>query len=214
MTAHLDHLVVVDPSLEAGARFVQRSLGFAPGPGRTHPHMGTHNLLLSLGSATYLEIVAIDPQAAAISRPRWFGLDGMGPDAAPRLAGWVANTDDIHAAASPELGEVETMEREGLTWQMTTTADGSLPFAGAAPLLIQRATGFHPASRLPDQGLRLRRLVVRHPQLQPVAQTVARIGLVDAQRLTLEQGPVCALRAEIDTPLGLRTLGEDGSTWP
>jgi hypothetical protein len=170
--------------------------------------MGTHNLLLSLGAAIYLEVVAIDPQADPISRPRWFGLDSLAAQPKARLAAWVADTDDIHLDASPELGVVERMEREGLTWQMSMTPDGSAPLSGAAPLLIQRATNFHPAARLPDVGLRLRRLRIRHPQPEQVAQLLARLELPDTPSITLEQAACPALYAELETPLGVRMLGE------
>jgi Glyoxalase-like domain len=208
MPAHLDHIVVVAHSLAAGAEFVERSLGLRPGPGRKHQNMGTHNLLLSLGASVYLEVVAVDPEAASMSRPRWFGLDHLATEPAARLAAWVANTDDIQAHASTELGVVEKMEREGLTWKMSTTSDGNPPLSGAAPLLIQRATNFHPASRLPDLGLRLRRLRIRHPYPDQIAQVLARIELADAPNVTLEQGTDCALCAEIETPFGVRALGE------
>lgn len=217
MTARIDHIVVVAPSLEAGADLVHRSLGHSPGPGRKHPHMGTHNLLLSLGNTTYLEVVAIDPEAGATSRSRWFGLDDLESNAQPSLAAWVAETDDIRSAASPELGEVERMERNGLTWHMTTTPTGRLPLAGGAPLLIQRTAGPHPASRLPDLGLRLRRLRVRHPDPGRLNQLAGNIGLHEEERFTLEEWPVCMLLAEIETPLVLRTLGkvctDPGQVW-
>lgn len=170
--------------------------------------MGTHNLLLSLGPTVYLEVVAIDPDAPPVARPRWFGLDDVPPQSAARLAAWVANTDDIQAHASPALGVVEQMEREGLTWQMTSTANGHSPLSGAAPLLIQRATHFHPASRLADVGLRLRCLHIQHPRPGKVAQVLAHMALADAPRVALTAGAVCFLAAEIETPAGVRWLGE------
>jgi hypothetical protein len=170
--------------------------------------MGTYNLLLSLGDSVYLEVVAIDPQAAPISRPRWFGLDSISAEPRARLAAWVANTDDIHLDASPELGTVEKMERAGLTWQMSMTSDGHAPLSGAAPLLIQRATNFHPASRLPDLGLRLRRLQIGHPHPEQVARVLARLKLPDTPSITLERAAAFGLCAEIETPVGVRVLGE------
>ncbi len=208
MAFRLDHIVVVAPSLSTGAAFVERSLGVPPGPGRKHPHMGTHNVLMSLGPTVYLEVVAIDPDAPPVSRPRWFGLDDVLASSAARLAAWVANTDDIHAHASPALGVVEQMERDGLTWQMTSTADGHPPLSGAAPLLIQRASSFHPASRLADVGLRLRCLHIQHPHPGEVAQVLAHMALADAPRVALTEGAVCALAAEIQTPAGVRWLGK------
>lgn len=208
MPSHLDHLVVVAPSLTAGAALVEQLLGVPPGPGRKHPHMGTHNLLLSLGPTVYLEVVAVDPDAPSVAWPRWFGLDDVAAPSGARLAAWVANTDDIHAHAGPAHGVVEQMARDGLTWQMTSTADGRPPLSGAAPLLIQRATHFHPASRLADVGLRLRCLHIQHPRPGDVAQVLAHMTLADSPHVVLTQGAVCALAAEIETPTGVRWLGE------
>lgn len=208
MPAQIDHIVVVAPSLFTGAALVEQSLGVPPGPGRKHPHMGTHNLLLSLGPSVYLEVVAIDPDAPPVARPRWFGLDDVPAQFAARLAAWVANTDDIHTHTSPDFGVVEQMEREGLTWQMTSTADGNPPLSGAAPLLIQRATNFHPASRLPDVGLRLRCIHIQHPRPGDVAKVLTYMALADAPHVVLTEGAVCKLAAEIETPAGVRWLGE------
>lgn len=208
MPTHLDHLVVVAPSLALGAQFVEHSLGVRPGPGRQHPHMGTHNLLLSLGPSVYLEVAAIDPDAPPVARPRWFGLDRMAPGSPPRLAAWVANTHNIQAHTTPELGVVEHMARNGQTWQVSITPDGSAPLSGAAPLLIQRASPIHPASRLPDLGLRLRRLRIRHPCPDVVARLFVHIELAQDSCVTLEQAAVWALSAEIETPSGLRLLGD------
>ena len=54
MVARLDHITVVAPTLESGARYVEAALGVAPGAGRKHPGMSTHNLLLALGRDVYL----------------------------------------------------------------------------------------------------------------------------------------------------------------
>ena len=88
MPTCLDHITVVAPSLDVGSRFVHQALGIEPGPGRTHPGMGTHNRLLALGEFVYLEVIAPDPDAPPVSRPRWFGLDQVTPATLPRLAAW------------------------------------------------------------------------------------------------------------------------------
>lgn len=210
MPAFLDHLTVTAHSLEAGSRFVREALGVDPGPGRTHPGMGTHNRLLRLGAQVYLEVIAPDPDAPRPHRPRWFDLDRVSPASAPRLATWVARTEDIAGAAVAELGAVETMRREAHTWQMTVTDDGGLPLSGAGPALIQRAPGADPAGALADVGLQLRRLRIHHPQPEQVRALLARIGLAAQPKVAVVQGEVCALVAEIDTPSGLKQLG----SWP
>ena len=88
--------------------------------------MATHNRLLRLGDTVYLEVIAPDLDAPPISRPRWFGLDHLASTTPPRLATWVARTDDIVGVAVPELGQVETMRRAAPAWQMTLTTDGAL----------------------------------------------------------------------------------------
>src|SRR4051794_29994915 len=72
-TARLDHLVVVAPTLGAGAASVRSALGADPRPGGWHDRMGTHNVLLRLGPDVYLEVIAIDPAARPPGRVRWFG---------------------------------------------------------------------------------------------------------------------------------------------
>ena len=143
----LDHLVVVAPTLDAGAAWVRSALGADTRPGGRHDRMGTHNLLLRLGPDNYLEVIAVDPAAPPPGRPRWFGLDDLAPDTAPRLAAWVARADDLDAAvaASPEpLGPVEPMTRGDLSWRLTIPPDGSVPLGGARPLLIRWAARTRP----------------------------------------------------------------------
>lgn len=208
MTARLDHMSVVAPTLEIGAAYVEAALGMRPGAGRVHPGMATHNLLLALGPAFYLEVIAPDPQAAPVLRPRWFGLDRLLPSSPPRLAAWVARTDDIAGTTVAELGEVETMRRESHVWRMTLRPDGSLPLDGAAPLLIQRASNVSPAAALPQSGLILRRLRIRHPAPARVLALFAAIDLEPHPTVAVEQGSVCSLVAEIETPCGPRQLGQ------
>ena len=207
MAARLDHITVVAPSLSAGSAYVEAALGVPPGAGRKHPGMATHNLLLALGSSFYLEVISPDPEAAPVTRPRWFGLDHILEGTTPRLAAWVANTDDIAGTAVPELGNVETMRRETHTWEMTVKTDGSVPLDGAAPLLIQRSSSVHPAAALPQLGLQLQKLRIRHPAPDQVIALLAKIGLTSQPEITVMQGNECSLVAEIQTPSGLRELG-------
>ena len=207
----IDHITVTAPTLERGAEFVFSSLGIRPQPGGTHPRMGTHNLLLRLGENVFLEVIAIDPHAPRPTRPRWFALDERPVDAEPCLAMWVARTDDIEtaSAAIPEdLGAIETMTRGALQWTITIPADGSLPFGGIGPALIEWDTSVHPAAGMQDQGCRLRRLEIFHPEPERVARLLGQMGLpenIDALALPVGARPY--LVAEIDTPSGRRSIG-------
>lgn len=204
---HIDHITVTAPTLESGVAFVEAKLGASPLPGGKHPRMGTHNRLLKLGDTLFLEVIAPDPEAVAPQRPRWFELDAMTPDTPPRLAMWVARTVDIRAnhAASPEpLGEIEPMSRGALDWQITIPADGSLPFDGCAPALIQWQAHPHPASGMPDSGCTLAHLELFHPESERLSRLLARIGFEGKASVIRADKP--SLRAHVQTPRGMRLL--------
>ncbi|MGH8810040.1 MAG: VOC family protein, partial [Noviherbaspirillum sp.] len=75
-------------------------LGVSPQTGGEHPRMGTHNLLLRLGEALFLELISPNPSAPAPTRPRWFALDTLGRQSPPRLSTWVVRSADIQAASA------------------------------------------------------------------------------------------------------------------
>ena len=200
-----DHLVVCAATLEEGAAAVAAALGVALEPGGQHPVMGTHNRLLSLGPGEYLEVIAIDPDAAPPGRPRWFDLDRFA--GAPRLTTWVARCDDLAAevARSPEgTGAVHDLARGDYRWRMAIPGDGRLPFGGAFPGLIAWQGALHPADRLPDRGCRLRRLTLFHPRADDLRRALA--GRLHDSRIAVEKAPAECLCAEIDTPAGPRVL--------
>ena len=116
---------------------------YVPNQAVSTQEWGTHNLLLRLGDATFLEAISINPLAPKPSRPRWFELDQLdqlATDGEPRLACWIARTDDIQISLSQpteHLGEPEPMSRGSLDWHISIPQDGSLPLGGTAPVLIQ-----------------------------------------------------------------------------
>ncbi len=206
----LDHITVTAFSLEAGAAFVAETLGVAPQTGGEHPRMATHNLLLRLGDTLFLEVIAPNPAVPAPPRPRWFGLDGLGPQSPPRLSTWVVRTSDIRAtavAASEPLGNIEPMSRGALDWLITIPADGSVPLDGAAPALIEWNTDRHPAGKLEDKGLSLAKLEIHHQDPGRLARLLSSLAL-DAPVSVLPAAPDTPARlvAHIDTPRGLRVL--------
>lgn len=206
----IDHITVTAPTLEAGAAFVRDRLGVAPQTGGEHPRMGTHNRLLRLGDALFLEVIAANPAAPPPARPRWFALDTLAPQSPPTLATWVVRTADIaatHAAASEALGSIEPMSRGALDWLITIPADGSLPLGGAGPALIEWHTEAHPASGLKEHGLSLARLEIFHPDPERVSRLLASLELAAAVAVSAAPaGSPARLVAHIETPWGLRQL--------
>ena len=216
MSTELDHLVVVANTLDEGVVWCERTLGITPGPGGQHALMGTHNRLFSIASAefplAYFEIIAIDPDAPAPARQRWFDMD----DAAlqqrvrrdgPQLVHWVARVDDAPAAVATlkargyDRGEVLAASRptpQGLLqWQITVRPDGQRLCEGLLPTLIQWGK-VHPAASMPASAVTLVSWALQHPQAETLTPALQAIGL----GIAVHSGPA-QLRARLQTPRGL-----------
>ena len=217
MSAEVDHLVVAAHSLEQGADWCQRVLGVASRPGGKHRAMGTHNRLLALSSAafprSYLEIIAIDPDAPAPSRPRWFGLDDAALQQrlreAPRLLHFVARSTGLDAtltalaALGLDAGQAVAAERASahglLRWRIAGRADGQLLCGGALPTLIEW-DAMHPSDHLPASPVALQSLGVAG--LAPAVMAALALQGVTA-------GDGNALQAVLQTPAGRVVLRSD-----
>jgi catechol 2,3-dioxygenase-like lactoylglutathione lyase family enzyme len=161
----IDHIAIVCADLETGCREVEARLGLPLRPGGRHAHYGTHNRLLGLGPDIYLEVIAPDPDAPVPPRPRWFSLDH--PPDTPRVGNWLVRVPDLAAAlaeAPQGAGRPVALARDDLRWEIAVPDDGSLPMAGGWPTMLQWYEGLHPARRLPDDGVRLTAIEVRHPE--------------------------------------------------
>lgn len=216
MTAQIDHLVVVADTLEQGAAWCEATLGVAPGPGGRHASMGTHNRLLSIASPAfercYLEIIAIDPTAAPPGRARWFGIDAPELHAAvreaPRLVHAVARTSAVEPLreglmrlgldpGAPLAAHRDTAHGR-LSWRITVRDDGATGCRGALPTLIEWQ-GPHPCDRMAASPVALTGLTL----CGLPAPALERLGL---RGVATAAGPGPALRATLNTPLGVRVL--------
>lgn len=214
VNAQIDHLVVAAASLEQGADWCERVLGVASVPGGKHVGIGTHNRLLSIGSPafarSYLEIIAIDPEAPKPDRPYWFGLDDAALQArlreSPRLMHAVARCDDLDARLAAlarlglDAGRARAAERGALRWRIAVRDDGRLLCGGALPTLIEWGEQ-HPSAQLPASPVTLRTL-----SLGGLPREAA--GLLALPGVDCGAGAP-ALRAVFDTPRGRVTLSSD-----
>jgi hypothetical protein len=206
--ALVDHLVYATVDLDRGIAEVERVLGVRASPGGQHPIWGTRNALVALGSSSYLEIIAPDPDHSSPSEERPFGLEAL---ASSRLVGWAAkgsgltNFRDAAAQHGVELGRVLSGSRKQadgtvLTWKLTdlrcVVADGIVPF------FIDWGKSPHPAL-VASRGATLVGLRAEHPD----ADHVLRLLRVVAVDLKVDVGAAPALIAEIDCPYGRVLLG-------
>jgi hypothetical protein len=213
MSTEVDHLVVAAATLDEGVRWCEATLGLTPAAGGRHDFMGTHNRVLATSSAafprSYLEIIAVDPQAAPLQRLRWFGLDDAQQQArlraeGPRLIHVVVRTHEMETHRwglinkglnpGPLVEGQRDSEHGPLAWRITVRDDGRLLAGGVLPTLI-RWDSAHPADHMPDQGARL--LSLRLDGLPAVARELLRIKGVEAD----PQAPP-RLSAVVATPQG------------
>ncbi|MBZ9713121.1 VOC family protein [Deinococcus multiflagellatus] len=198
MSARLDHLVVAARTLDEGRAWLEGRLRVPMQPGGEHPQFGTHNLLLSLGPDAYLEVIAVNPQAPAPGRPRWFALDTPAMQErlshGPALIHWVAAVP-----ARPVGGDVLALSRGEHRWTLTVPEDGGLPGGGVVPSQIHWETP-PPPTRLPDVGVRLAHLQLGTPD--PDALRGHLRALAFAGEVEVYEAPQPELRAVLHTPRG------------
>jgi hypothetical protein len=203
----IDHVVYGVEDLEAGVEELAERLGVRAAAGGRHLGRGTHNALLGLGGAVYLEVIARDPEQPPAAGPLSFGLDRA---RLPRLVGWAARTADIEERAACarahgyDPGPVHEMSRrrpDGFLLEWRLSRDVPDPPRLVLPFLIDWGESPHPSESVP-QGVRLVELRAEHPDPAAVR---AQLAALDAT-LPVDEGSAPALVATLDTPRGRVTL--------
>lgn len=214
MAIELDHLMWGAPSLDEGMAEAERLFGVAPAPGGVHPGLGTRNALLSLGDATYLEIIAPDPDQDLTGNfgGRLAGLE------APGLITWAAAAGGLsalaQAAARMELtarGPIatrrETPDGTLLQWELLFL--GGHPFPGLVPFFIDWLDTPHPATANPAAG-EFTELIIRTPAAGALNALFSGLDI----GLRAEDGDRVDLEAVIQAPAGevrlAKAPGSDG----
>lgn len=203
----VDHLVYAVADLGQGIAEIERLLGVRAAPGGKHTGRGTHNALLSLGTGTYLELIAPDREQPAPAAARPFGLDKL---TSPRLVTWAIRVSDIEKrveearSAGYDPGAVLSMSRKlpdggELRWRLAVHPE---PVAGGVvPFFIQWDPGKHPSETSPG-GAHLADLQAEHPRPDEVNAMLEAIGA----EITVTQSARPALIATIEGPKGTVVL--------
>ena len=203
LLAAVDHLVYATPDLQLGINRIEALLGVRASPGGQHPGRGTRNALLSLGPGAYLEIIGPDPEQAAPSQPRPFGIDDLKE---PELVTWAAKGKGLEQLARDAarggvmLGEVISGSRrrtDGVMLSWRYTDPRTVVAGGIVPFFIDWGTSPHPAlSAAP--GVSLVALRAEHPDAQRVHTALSRLGI----DLAVQREARAALIAVVDSPRG------------
>lgn len=198
----IDHVRYAAPDLENAVADIEERFGVRAGGGGRHLGQGTHNKLLALGAATYLEIVAPDPEQPEPAGPRPYGVDGVTRGG---MVGWALVCEDIDAALGTsrsrgfDPGEVINGQRVTATgamlrWRLTRNA----LTAGPIPFLISWGETPHPAATAPS-GLTLESLRIEHPDPASLREPLYALG-ADVE-----------VHQALDVALVLRLRGPRGS---
>ena len=175
----IDHLIFAVREMDEGVAEIEALFGVRATGGGQHIGQGTHNTLLALGPATYLEIIAPDPAQPEPSAPRPYGVDGI---VGSGLVGWAVACEDIDVAvdqaraAGFDPGDVidghrRTADGTTLRWRITSNART----AGVIPFLISWGDTPHPAASAAP-GLRLESLCIEHPDPESIARALRILG--------------------------------------
>jgi Glyoxalase-like domain len=202
---NIDHLVWFAPDLAAAEHHFAELMGAAPTFGGVHSGEGTCNSLLSLGDATYLEILACDPAQPASNRTgelRHMASQGIyhwamaGVDLADVIA------RGRRAGAAPgaiDEGGRRLPDGSWLGWRVLGIADH--PYGGLVPFFIDWGESRHPARTAPRGGT-LSGVEIVHPQPDELERFLAVLGLA----FPVSRGARPALRARIDSAAGTVVL--------
>jgi len=178
----LDHIVIAANSLDEGARYVHDRLGVDIPAGGKHPLMGTHNCLMRLGVSSFLEVIAIDPAAEPPRRSRWYSLDDPSLqdrlNESPQLIAWVLRSQNIEhdtLIAGYSAQDILPVSRGTLSWRLTVPSDGSLPWGGAFPHIIQWDDGICPWEQMADKQAGLVQLNISHPDADRMGSVLSRL---------------------------------------
>lgn len=176
----VDHVILGIGDLQRGIEELERLTGVRAVYGGAHPGRGTHNALISLGGAQYLEILAPNPEDRG-STP-WIGELGNLTSLTP--VGWAARSGDLPALQQILKGQgIETGEiRPGARNQPdgTRLAWRTLDLTAPSPLLPffiewDPATA-HPSETTP-KGCRLTGFSLHDPAPEALRKPLQAAGL-------------------------------------
>jgi Glyoxalase-like domain len=204
----IDHVIVAIDSLERGIALLRDATGLTPVFGGAHPGRGTQNALLSLGSGSYLELLAPNPAdeqgqrmvamfaAARRLTPSGWALTARDADSVRALAITRGLPAGVVAAGSRGRPDGSTLRWRTLNpWGWNNAL---LPF-----FIEWHATSPHPSAESP-RGCTLASVTLHSTSADSLRQLFQRMN-VQATVLPAERD---AMSLTLDCPKGPVRLGD------
>ena len=197
-----DHFLLGCSSLEAGIQFMKDKTGIEAVKGGKHPHIGTHNALISLGEKVYLEIIAPDPEAKSLIDSYAF-LKEM---KTPTLFMWAARTDNMgdllkrvqeagYKNSGILPGSRQRADASVLKWRSLSVETG---INSVIPFFIEWDTSSrHPAVDSP-KGCSIISFEIEYPEPEKLKAVFTQLQI----EVPLKQGIKASLQLKINSPKG------------
>lgn len=197
----MDHLMWGAADLATGMAEVERLFGVAPAMGGAHQGLGTHNALLSLGDAAYLEIIAPDPaQSHAGLAARLVELTQSA------LITWAVRSGDLAGLArqaqglglnvrGPTRTARQTPDGAMLTWELLFVSGHE--FGAQVPFFIDWLDTPHPAQTNPRGGESVE-LSLISPQPDELRSLLDRLDV----EVNVVPGAAAGMQAVVSGPSG------------
>ena len=178
MAPKIDHLVLASADLAELTTHFTGTTGISPVAGGAHPAWGTHNALVGLGEAQYLELIAPQPGKTGPWARQFRNFHE------PTLAGWcvrVANlaqiADVAHAygcRTRTMAGSRRTTDGMLLEWELLFLSHPELN--PALPFFINWGDTPHPASTL-ETEITLHSLEIATPGAEELTELLTAINI-------------------------------------
>jgi hypothetical protein len=195
----IDHILIGVADLDRGIEELTKATGVRPVYGGKHPR-GTHNALLSLGGHTYLELIALQPDATSVP-----GMDDLRTLTKPTPIGWAVSATDMSALrrdlqragvamSKPNDGSRITPDGRTLRWQTASP----LNEVEAAPFFIAWAAGTpHPSTTSPA-GCTLASFGIASPDAKGLQSLIQALGI----RVAVMRDRKTSYAVTLDCPKG------------
>lgn len=203
----IDHILIGVPDLDRTLDELAKTLGVRPVYGGKHPG-GTHNALLSLGTRTYLEFIALQPGVAGanigmgelvgLTKPVPIGW-AVGAPSVTSLTASLAHSD--FALSEPDAGSRVTPSGGILKWQSLHLVSDP---AAALFFIIWAPDTHHPSATSP-QGCRLVGFQVTTPDSKRLRALCSTLNLP----VEILDGPRVRFSVALDCPKGHVTFRTD-----
>lgn len=197
----VDHIIVAIDTLERGIAMLRDATGLTPVFGGVHPGRGTQNALLSLGSGSYLELLAPNPSdAAGPQMVAGFASAGM-----LTPMGWALRAQDADSvrllaisrglpggAVAP--GSRARSDGSMLRWRTVTPWGSNLPLL---PFFIEWQSRPHPSESSPA-GCTLATMALGSTSSDSLRGLLDRLGV----QVRVEPAARDVMRVVLDCPRG------------